>query len=124
MQLVLGDYIKRNPDSSQHIAQATDVINWFNNHSLALHILFAEQCTLPEFSKCVLALIRAAITRWGTHVTSIDRLLRVSTPMRSAALKRGEDLQKAAGIKADAISKAKQILAIINDANFWSDLKE
>jgi len=123
MQLVLGDYIKKNPDSSKRMAEATDIINWFNNHSLALHILYAEQRTLPEFSECVLALIRAAITRWGTHVTSLDRLLRVSMPMRSAAIKRGDDLRKAAGTKADAISKAKAILALINETTFWDDLK-
>jgi len=46
MQLVLGDYIKKNDGMSMRLAEANEIINWFNNHTLALHNLYAEQRTL------------------------------------------------------------------------------
>ena len=62
MQLILGDYIKKNSDMLCQLSQATEIINWFNNHSQALHTLYAEQHTIPELSHWALSLIWPVIT--------------------------------------------------------------
>ncbi|KAF8329076.1 uncharacterized protein EI90DRAFT_3017326 [Cantharellus anzutake] len=36
VQLVLGDYIKKNEHMSLRLAEANGIINWFNNHSIVL----------------------------------------------------------------------------------------
>ncbi|KAF9520227.1 hypothetical protein BS47DRAFT_1481590 [Hydnum rufescens UP504] len=123
-QLVLGDYIKKNPDLSVRMAEASELVNWFNNHSFALHILFKEQRSMPDFHDEVLTLIRAVLTRWATHVVSFNRLLKVELPMKSAVIKWRGDILKAAGTTAPAISKANQIIKTIEDIGFWEKLRQ
>lgn len=119
MQLVLGDYLKQNPEMSKVIEQASELISWFNNHSYALNLLYAEQTTCPDIGNVALALIRAVITRWASHVYSLGRLLRVETPLRSVVLKRGAEIRESAGKKKKEKEKADEILAIVRDQHFW-----
>lgn len=122
MQLVLGDYIKKNPDLSATMSQAADVVSWFNAHSFALHLLYAEQRAC-EFI-IVLALIRAVITRWGTHVTSFKRLLKVCVPLRAVVLKKRSQIRDSAGPKREQKAKADSIMAIIESRPFWEKLEK
>ena len=124
MQLVLGDYINKNANVKLQMMQVSEIINWFNSHSLALHMLYAEQRTLPEFSKGALSLIRGVITQWTSHVMSLERLLKLSKAMRSIVVKSSEALETAAAATPTAIKKACQIIAIIKEDKFWEDLKE
>ncbi|KAF9510374.1 hypothetical protein BS47DRAFT_1273897, partial [Hydnum rufescens UP504] len=119
---ILGDYIKKNPCLFR-MAEASELISWFNNHSFALHVLFSEQRSMPEFGNVILTLIRAVITHWLTHVTSFNQLLRVSMAMKSAVLKHKDNIIKAAGTAVSAVSKAKEMVKIIENPAFWTDLE-
>src|SRR5260370_13695729 len=90
MQLALvGDYIKQSGLIKHHMAQASEIISWFNNPSLTLHLLYAEQCTLPEseFSHQALSLICGVITCWTSHIMSLDHLLQLKKPLTSIVVK-------------------------------------
>ncbi|KAF8325290.1 uncharacterized protein EI90DRAFT_2932701, partial [Cantharellus anzutake] len=121
MQLVLGDYIKKNGQMSLRLAEANDVINWFNNHSIALHLLYAEQCRTADRAR---ALIRPCITQWTSHIMAIGRLIQLEIPFKTIAVRSRKELEMAAGTQRDTITKAQQILAIIQDEHFWDDLKQ
>src|SRR5260370_36120614 len=101
MQLVLGDYIKQSGLIKHRMGQASEIINWFNNHSLALHLLYAEQCTLPEFSHQALSLICGVITHWTSHLMSLDWLLWLKKPLKSIVVKSLEVIETAAGTQCD-----------------------
>jgi len=122
MQLILSDYIKLNHPESILIAQGIDVINWFNNHTFAAHILYAEQKTFVEYCDAVLTLIKACITRWTSHVMALLRLLKLKKPLRTAVYKHRDALREAAGKTADAKAKADVILATIESEAFWKRL--
>jgi len=104
MQLVLADYIKHNPAMSAVMEKAADLITWFNNHSFALHLFYAEQRTCPE-------------------VMSINRLIRISKPMKSVVLKRKSEIRDSAGKTQKEKAKADEILHIVEDAGFWTQIE-
>ncbi|KAF8314890.1 uncharacterized protein EI90DRAFT_3177220 [Cantharellus anzutake] len=118
MQLVLGNYIK-NQQMSLRLAKANGIINWFNNHSIALHLLYAEQhCTADQAR----ALIRPCITWWTSHIMAIGQLIQLEIPYKTIVVRSQRELETAAGTKCDAIAKAQQILAIIQNQGFWDDM--
>jgi hypothetical protein len=116
---VAGDYFKLNLDFIASADSAIQVIKWFNNHSRALGLLHQEQLVTDNR---VVALILAIITRWTSHYLSMTRLLEVNKALRSCVIKNGETLLKCGGPKAEAQSKAKEILNTVNDHNFWHNV--
>ncbi|KAF9506863.1 hypothetical protein BS47DRAFT_1245069, partial [Hydnum rufescens UP504] len=106
------------------MAEASELVNWFNNHSFALHILFKEQHSMPDFHDEVLTLIRAVLTQWATHVVSFNQLLKVGLPMKLAVIKWRDDILKAADTMAATISKVNQIIKTIEDIRFWEKLRQ
>ena len=123
MQLIVSDYIKHNPLQSQLLAEATDVITWFNNHSFALHLLYAEEKTYPQFKDAVLTLIKACITRWNSHVLAVKRLNVLRQPLQTTAFKHAAQLREAAGKTPDLKAKADKIIATITRQSFWDNLE-
>jgi hypothetical protein len=123
MQLIVSDYIKHNPTQSQRLAEATDVIAWFNNHSFALHLLYAEEKTYPQFKDMILTLIKACITRWNSHVLAVKRLNVLWQPLQTTAFKHTAQLREAAGKTHDLKAKADKIIATITHQSFWDDLE-
>ncbi|KAF8329070.1 uncharacterized protein EI90DRAFT_2924380 [Cantharellus anzutake] len=114
MQLVLGNYIKKNQQMSLRLAKANGIINWFNNHSIALHLLYAEQhCTADQ---------ARALTWWTSHIMAIGQLIQLEIPYKTIVVRSQRELETAAGTKCDAIAKAQQILAIIQNEGFWDDV--
>jgi hypothetical protein len=112
MQLVLGDYIKRNGQMSLRLAEVNDIINWFNNHSIALRLLYVEhRCTADQAR----ALIRPCITWWTSHIMAIGWLIQLEIPFKTIVVRSRKELEMAAGTRCDAIAKAQQILAIIQE---------
>src|SRR5260370_42396035 len=126
MQLVLGDYIKQSGLIKHCMAQASEIINWFNNQSLALHLLYAEQHMLPEseFSHQALCLICGVITHWTSHIMLLDHLLWLKKPLKSKVVKSVEVIETAAGVKHDQITKAHEIMATTGSDGFWHDLEK
>jgi hypothetical protein len=123
MQLLLANYIENNSQSSALIQEVLDIVTWFNNHSCALHLLYAEQRTFEEFAKQVLTLLKPVITRWCLHSYSLSQLIKLEVPLHTTAVKWRQDLHMAAGKKADQIQKAKAIIAMILRVSFWADIK-
>ena len=124
MQLVLGDYIKKNDGMSMRLVEANEIINWFNNHTLALHNLYAEQRTLRDTARQAKSLIRPIITWWTSHVMSVRRLLELEKPFKTIIVKNKDVLATAAGNRRDAIQKAYQIIKTIKNEGFWRDLEQ
>src|SRR5260370_42144487 len=130
MQLVLGDYIKKNPHEADVVSQAMELINWFNNHPCALALLFQEQCSYPEFS-CVLMLLKPCLTWWGSHSLALTRLLKLKLPFQTLATKyaRGDginqDLLIAGGDPHDQVEKACRVVeGTIRSELFWEKLDQ
>jgi hypothetical protein len=116
-------YIKQSDHIKLWMAQASEIVNWFNNHSLVLHLLYSEQRTLPEFKGIAKTLIRGCITRWSSHVMSLQRLLELKQPLRSLVVKSSDTMLTAVGARQELIHKAQQIINIINSECFWNDIE-
>jgi hypothetical protein len=124
MQLVLGDYIKQSDLIKLQMTQASEIVNWFNNHSLVLHLLYSEQRTLPDFKGTAKTLIRGCITRWSSHIMSLQRLLDLKRPLKSIVIKSTDNMLTAAGTRQELVRKAQQIIDTINSENFWCDIQQ
>ncbi|KDQ21329.1 hypothetical protein BOTBODRAFT_123015, partial [Botryobasidium botryosum FD-172 SS1] len=120
IQLIVGDYLKKNPTVSLHIQQLTDVANWFNNHSFALGLLAREQATTRTI---ILVLLMPNLTRWTTHSLSVDRFLDLEGDLKSVVAKQEANLVVAAGTKAKAKAKAREIIGYIKNESLWNGLR-
>lgn len=121
MNLVVGDYFKLKLSWEQYVDLALELIKWFNNHSIALGILLAQQRSDPTV--IVLVLILPVLTRWTSHHCSVDRLLELERFMRAIHMLQYDKLVLAAGNRRDAKIKAKAVLACIPDDSFWHGLR-
>lgn len=68
MNLLVGDYLKHQPGTIDAMKQASVLINWWKWHLVPFSWLQAEM-------KCPLALLTGCLTRWGSQVAAIIRLL-------------------------------------------------
>lgn len=122
VNLIVGDYLKRS-GYLQTINHALDVIKWFNNHSTALDLFRKEQLsTYSEVRLYALSLILPVVTRWTAHYLAITRLLSLGLAMRACCMKYEDQLRVAAGKRSEQTAKAEEILDIVKDADFWTDL--
>ncbi|KAJ7934700.1 hypothetical protein B0H13DRAFT_1450386, partial [Mycena leptocephala] len=69
-----------------------------------------------------LTLIFPVIARWIFHFLAVRRILTLSSPMRTLYLQDYETLIQCAGTKSEAKAKAKEVLAPIEDSQFWKSL--
>ena len=102
--------------------EAQEVVKWFNNHGRALGMLKEEQRANPDILQ-ILALVLPVLTRWTSHYLCCRRLLELEKPIRCLVINQTATLLICAGEKADAIAKARTIIAIIERDSFWTDLK-
>ncbi|KAH9961857.1 ribonuclease H-like domain-containing protein, partial [Lactifluus volemus] len=128
VNLMVGDYLKANPDLKDTVNKALEVMKWFNNHSLAHDWLMHQENPEKTYEQLIgkppgthaLTLFLPVVTRWLAYYLSLSRLLAVSPAMRSLCLRRHVDLARCAGAKAEDIRKANTILALVNDSEFWT----
>lgn len=100
-------------------SKAQTVVKWFNNHSRALGILHVEQThTLGK----TLALVFAVVTRWTSVYQSLCRLLECIRPLRAIAVSQKDVLLLAGGKTPKAKQAASEVLGILNDEQFWTDI--
>jgi hypothetical protein len=121
INLIVGDYLSLRIDFLACVPKALLLIKWMNNHSRALGIFRREQ--LQTFNK-ILALILPVITRWTAHYLSLRRLLDVETSIRACWMKYSREMIECAGPKADVQQKAREIEAIVDDSQFWVQVKK
>lgn len=120
INLIVGDYLSLRIPFLECVPRAMELIKWTNNHSRALGIFRQEQ--MSTYGK-VLALIRPVITRWTAHYLSLRRLLEVDIPMKTAWLKHSDKMLACVGPKADAQAQAMSIKEIVEDHQFWYQVK-
>ena len=106
---------------TQTVRDAVDIVNWFNNHGVALDLLRKEQ-TLTRSTPY--ALIRPVLTRWTSHFLSCTRLLLLEPDIRSCVFRHAACLEQSAGRDVDALEKVVHILALVRDDEFWFKLKK
>ncbi|KAH9048292.1 ribonuclease H-like domain-containing protein, partial [Lactarius hengduanensis] len=99
---------------------AFSVIKWMNNHSRALGLFHREQ--LQTYNK-TLALILPVITRWTAHYLSLRRLLDIEISIRACWMKYSKEMIECAGPRADVQQKAREIQAVVEDPQFWAQVK-
>ena len=107
---------------SRTMRDAVDIVTWFNTHGVALELLREEQ-KISRPGATPLALLRPVQTRWTSHFTACNRLLRLQEDIQTCASRRRRRLIESVGTNTDAIVKAEQILDKIHDNNFWKDLE-
>ncbi|THH07907.1 hypothetical protein EW145_g3063 [Phellinidium pouzarii] len=121
IQLIVGDYIKANPEVAEAIDSTVMVIKWFMYHSYAPGIFNKEQ--LMTYSS-VLALIFPIITRWTAHFCAIARLLQVKKAMVIVVMKYETELVNSVGNKKETLDKARKVMEIIKSGSFWDSLTQ
>ncbi|KAG8723267.1 hypothetical protein FRC09_004049 [Ceratobasidium sp. 395] len=120
VNLFVGDYFKIKMDFISAGSKAQAVIKWFNNHTRALAWLQDEQ--KHSFQK-VLALIYPVLTRWTSVYMALKRLLECLPAFRGLLNNRNRmELRDVAGTERRAREKALEILDIIEDEQFWSNV--
>jgi hypothetical protein len=92
-----------------------------NNHSRALGMFCQEQ--LQTFNK-ILTLILPVITQWMAHYLLLCQLLDVEISIRACWMKYGQEMIKCAGPKFDVQQTAHEIQAIVEDPQFWVQVKK
>ncbi|THU90830.1 hypothetical protein K435DRAFT_910345, partial [Dendrothele bispora CBS 962.96] len=118
INLVVGDVIKVKVPLIRAADMALELIKWFNNHSVALGLLRHEQTT---FQLVVLVLVLPVLTRWTSHYLAMDRLVELKAAFLH--LVASEDictqLETCGGPKAADKAKARKMIRLIRDNQFW-----
>ncbi|KAJ7203635.1 ribonuclease H-like domain-containing protein [Mycena pura] len=82
-QLILGDYIKENPEAKQLIGELIDAVVWINSHD-KVRAIFDERQQVT-YGK-TLAYLLPNLTRWTTHLVAAIRFDALKVPIRAAIL--------------------------------------
>ncbi|KAJ7697906.1 ribonuclease H-like domain-containing protein, partial [Mycena rosella] len=124
--LVVAEVLELEIPCMLSIDESLEIIKWFTNHSRALGLLADQQKLTERFEKthCILRLLFPVISRWIYHFLAVRRILTISPPMRILHMQHHDALIECAGPKADARAKAVEILAPIDDPQFWKNLTE
>ncbi|KAA1478743.1 hypothetical protein DENSPDRAFT_757739, partial [Dentipellis sp. KUC8613] len=102
--------------------KALEIVKWFNHHSRAIGILKDVQLKMSTMG-IPLCLILPVLTRWTSHFLSISRLLQLETFFLHAVAEHGGELENCARKEKTAIARAKEIVQIIKDSQFWFALR-
>lgn len=117
INLIVGDFFKLHDDCLRSVAEALDIVKWFNNHGAALDLLRGMQISV--YDGRVLALILPVITRWTAHYQALRRLLQIYEAVRACVLQNRQKLLVCAGPKAEMKRTAERILLICESREFW-----
>ncbi|KZV67742.1 hypothetical protein PENSPDRAFT_44799 [Peniophora sp. CONT] len=122
VNLILGDFFKRNRELKEFLNQALAVVKWFNNHSVARGILGRWQTKVGLFT--VLILILPCATRWTSYYNATKRLLKVEHAIRRAVRDDATraELLACAGNKKEAKEQAAKVICTVEDDSFWDGL--
>ncbi|RDX44053.1 hypothetical protein OH76DRAFT_1360237, partial [Lentinus brumalis] len=121
VRLSVGDYLKVKTPAVAVLNLTLEVIEWFNNHTLALGLLRKQQ--LGQYGK-ILALIRPAPTCWTAHYHSSGCLLETEEAIRILILSSKSALVACAGKERAQKDKAQTLLSQIEHPQFWSLLRD
>ncbi|KAJ7049147.1 ribonuclease H-like domain-containing protein [Mycena amicta] len=120
VNLVVGEGFKSKIACLKCLEPLLRIIKWFLNHSRGAR-------NSPNTSKKtnrILTLILPVISRWIYHFLATRRMLVLSPAMRTLYLNDYDTLISCAGAKRDAQDTAREILAPIDTADFWSNVAQ
>ena len=103
---------------SCQLSQATEIINWFNNHSQAFTPCMLSSVLFLNYHTGHFHSFQPVITQGTSHIMSIEWLLKLQMAFRSIVMKHEGKLENAAGMKCEAVMKAHQIIGTINNMHF------
>ena len=122
INLVVGDFFKSHSTLLATSTLADELITWLWSKSQILALLRGK---CRELALGAASILRAVITRWTAHYLAYRRLLDVHRALQSMVL---EDACRPPAssffIKGPAASKtkARTMIEIIGDNNFWAHL--
>lgn len=122
VNLVVGDLFKLNSCLLPMSGQADELIAWLRSKSQILALL-REKCRELRVNSA--SVIRAVITRWTAHYLAYRRLLDLRKPLQSVVLDDScRPLNESVFVKGPTASKnkAKTMISIINNDQFWRQL--
>ncbi|KAF8344389.1 ribonuclease H-like domain-containing protein, partial [Amanita rubescens] len=92
---------------------------WFNNHSFALGLLNSEQQQMYTKTR---ALISPVVTRWTAQYCALSRLLETWKALQVTVIKHDAELVASVGKKKNLVSRAKTVLSVCRDDNWWKEI--
>eukprot|EP00611_Tribonema_gayanum_P013282 TRINITY_DN240_c0_g1_i4.p1 TRINITY_DN240_c0_g1~~TRINITY_DN240_c0_g1_i4.p1 ORF type:complete len:602 (-),score=156.97 TRINITY_DN240_c0_g1_i4:75-1880(-) len=122
--LLVGDYIKADGSGKVVIGQVVDVAGWFLSHSVPYAMLRKQELAMPQYKNRTVALQLPGKTRWGSHYTAVNQLLKSQRALQALALSEYDKLVDTVGARADAKTKARKVLDTVTDSNFWTSLNQ
>ena len=114
MNLLVGSYLKYQDGAAEAMKQGFELINWWRWHLVPFEWLLAEMDT-------PIALLTGCLTRWGSQVAAIIRLLQFKTAMGVVLFRRKDEILDTLA-KKDQRQKADAILSVAQRDSFWSAL--
>ena len=121
--LLVGEYLLLDP-YRQVMAQAIEITKWFNNHSVALDLLNAEQLSTYRDRPHALALLLPVITRWTAHLHAAERVLQLKLALECVVMKHRQRLKSIAlsSRTKDGDSLVARVIETIENKDFWTSL--
>lgn len=123
---MVGDYFKSKVEALEFADQASDLIGWLRSKTLVLALLRDVQKSLPGATNSeIKTVIRAVLTRWTMHYQSYRRLRELHTVVIMVVdldENRHEPQRLVITGDAKAKAKARAMVRLIRDQNFWHAL--
>ena len=116
IQLVLNDAIEGCNELKQTVAMCLSVVLWFDNHSIAMTLLRAEQ---SKQNRPELGFVKPVVTRWSTSYHCMDRLLKQKADLQALAAYKSDELIAAGGPRAENKAKSRRIIETISSPATW-----
>ncbi|KAH9004423.1 ribonuclease H-like domain-containing protein, partial [Lactarius hengduanensis] len=118
--LIVGDFFRSNAEFLQHTDKATELIGWLRGKTYILALLREVQQTN---SLCVLAVIRAVLTRWTAHYLAYHRLLEIRLSLQ-LLVENDEKLERKSQqlLLGDASTqeRSRKNISVIKNSAFWA----
>jgi hypothetical protein len=119
---VVGDYFGVDSLILEYIEKASELITWLRSKTIVLGLLNQNQ---RETNSRILAILRAMLTRWTSHLRAYERLNLVRRNLVSIAYQdEARSLADKLIVTGDAKAKAKsqEMLNLIKNDLFWHSL--
>ena len=123
INLVVGDYFKSNASVLDFTDRATELIAWLRSKTQLLALLRAIHARLGK--NAAKTVIRAVLTRWTAHYQAYARLLDLRFVLVIVVTPDKDQPENEMCIfsgDAKAKKKAKEMVALINNDDFWKAL--
>ncbi|KAL3158881.1 hypothetical protein ABBQ32_14142 [Trebouxia sp. C0010 RCD-2024] len=116
MNLIVGSYLKLEYGAAEALKQAFDIINWWKWHLVPFSWLLAEM-------DHPLALLTGCLTRWGSQVAALIRLLQFKEAMQVVLGRRKQEILDMLA-KKEQRTRASDLFHLAQSDYFWLQLAD